>query len=295
MELAIHIPNFTLPGGPEALSGHLTDTARAAEEAGCSTVTLMDHWLQIPGMGAMDDPMLEGYTTLAFLAGRTERVTLGLLVTGVTYRRPALLAKIVTTLDVLSGGRAQLGLGAAWFEREHRALGVPYPPVGERLGRLEETVEIVRQMWSDDDGPYHGRYHELAETICVPAPVRRPAPPVLIAGGGERRLLRLVARLGDACNLMVLGEDTSQVEHKLRVLDRHCDEVGRDRSAVRRTVLTSLDPGADADRFLATMERLAGVGVDQVYAMPADASDPAGWVARVAGRMVPRLAELGPR
>ncbi len=294
MELAIHIPNFTLPGGPEALPGHVTDVAQAAEAAGCRTVTLMDHWLQIADIGAVDEPMLEGYTTLGFLAGRTERVTLGLLVTGVTYRYPALLAKIVTTLDILSGGRAQLGIGAAWFEREHRALGVPYPPVGERLDRLEEAVEIVRQMWSDDDGPYRGRHYDLAETICAPAPLRRPHPPIMIAGGGERRLLRLVARLGDACNLMQLGDDTAQVEHKLRVLDRHCAEMGRDPAQVRRTVITNLDPG-EPDRFLAAMGRLAAVGVDEVYAMPADAVDPAGWVARVGAAMVPRLAELGPR
>jgi F420-dependent oxidoreductase-like protein len=295
MELAIHIPDLTLAGGPEALPRHLTEIARAAEAAGCRTVTLMDHWLQIADFGAVDEPMLEGYTTLGFLAGRTERVTLGLLVTGVTYRYPALLAKIVATLDVLSGGRAQLGIGAAWFEREHRALGVPYPPVGERLDRLEEAVEIVRQMWSDDDGPYRGRHNDLAETICAPAPLRRPHPPIMIAGGGERRLLRLVARLGDACNLMQLGDDTAQVEHKLRVLDRHCAELGREPSQVRRTVITDLDPGANPDRFLGTMGRLAAVGVDEVYAMTADADDPAGWVARVAGAMVPRLAELGPR
>jgi F420-dependent oxidoreductase-like protein len=254
----------------------------------------MDHWFQIADIGAVDEPMLEGYTTLGFLAGRTERVTLGLLVTGVTYRYPALLAKTVATLDVLSGGRAQLGIGAAWFEREHRALGVPYPPVGERLDRLEEAVEIARQMWSDDDGPYRGRHNDLAETICVPAPLSRPHPPIMIAGGGERRLLRLVARLGDACNLMQLGDDTAQVEHKLRVLDRHCAEVGRDPAEVRRTVITNLDPG-EPERFLAAMEPLAAVGVDEVYSMPADAADPAGWVARVGGAMVPRLAELGPR
>src|ERR1700733_7683229 len=201
MELGIHFANFPLPGGPEALGPTLAATARAAEEGGCSIFTLMDHWFQMESMANAQDPMLEGYTSLGFLAGLTQTMTLSLLVTGVTYRHPGLLAKIVTTLDVLSGGRAQLGIGAAWYEREHIAFGVPFPPVSERFERLEEALQICQQMGSDDDGPYQGRYYQLAETICSPRPIRQPAPPILVGGSGEKKTLRLVARYADACNL----------------------------------------------------------------------------------------------
>ena len=175
MQLAIHYANFTFPGGPEAIGPTLAATARAAEEGGCAKFTLMDHWFQMEQFATAQDPMLEGYTALGFLAGVTQRMTLGLLVTGVTYRHPGLLAKIVTTLDIVSGGRAQLGLGAAWYEREHLGLGVPFPPVSERFERLEETLQICLQMWSDDEGPYEGRHYQLAETICQPPPIQQPA------------------------------------------------------------------------------------------------------------------------
>jgi len=165
MKLGIHFANFTLPGGSEHLSSTLAATARAAEDVGCSTFTMMDHWFQLEKFATARDPMLEGYTSLGFLAGQTQRITLSLLVTGVTYRQPGLLAKIVTTLDVLSGGRAMLGIGAAWYEREHKGLGVPFPPISERFERLEETLQICEQMWSDDDGPYQGTHYQLAETI----------------------------------------------------------------------------------------------------------------------------------
>ncbi|MGD9571433.1 MAG: LLM class F420-dependent oxidoreductase [Thermoleophilia bacterium] len=294
MELCIHFPNFTLPGGPEALPGHISATARAAEEGGATTFTFMDHWFQLSSMGGALNPMMEGYTSLGFVAARTTRIRLGLLVTGVTYRHPGLLAKTVTTLDVLSGGRAQLGLGAAWYEREHQGMGVRYPPVGERLGRLEETVEIVRQMWSDDDGPYEGRYYTLAETLCLPQPVSSPAPPLMIAGGGEKRLLRLVARHADACNLMALGDGgLDEVAHKLRVLDGHCAAVGREPAEVRRTIISDLDPHADPDGFLRQMEGYAALGVSQVYVMPFT-DDPEGWARRVTDRLVVPLGELGP-
>nr|MDQ6908178.1 TIGR03560 family F420-dependent LLM class oxidoreductase [Chloroflexota bacterium] len=179
MQLGIHYANFTLPGGPEAMGPTLAATAKAAEESGCATFTLMDHWFQMEQFATAQDPMLEGYTSLGFLAGQTRRMTLGLMVTGVTYRHPGLLAKIVTTLDVLSGGRAMLGIGAAWYEREHKGLGVPYPPVGERFERLEETLQICQQMWSDNDGPYQGTHYQLAETICVPRPIQHPRPRIL--------------------------------------------------------------------------------------------------------------------
>jgi F420-dependent oxidoreductase-like protein len=290
MKLAIHFPNFTLPGGTPALASTLAATAAAAEEGGCSQFTLMDHWFQMEQLATSYDPMLEGYTSLGFLAGRTEHITLGLLVTGVTYRHPGLLAKIVTTLDVLSGGRAQLGIGAAWYEREHLGLGVPFPPLSERFDRLEEALQICRQMWSDDDGPYEGHYYQLAETICSPRPIQQPRPRILIGGAGERRTLRLVARYADACNLV--GADPGILAHKLDVLAYHCEAEERDPSTIEKTTIWSgSDPLADVEGFLAGMDRCAHLGIQQVWVSP-PGPDPAGWVASLAKQTVARLAEL---
>jgi F420-dependent oxidoreductase-like protein len=289
MKLGIHFPNFTHPGGPAALPGILSATARAAEDGGVDTFTLMDHWFQMESIGASEDPMLEGYTTLGFLAAQTERMTLGLLVTGVTYRHPGLLAKTVTTLDVLSGGRAQLGIGAAWYEREHRGLGVPYPPIAERFERLEETLQICRQMWSDDDGPYDGHHYQLAETICSPQPISQPAPRILIGGSGEKKTLRLVAQYADACNLF--APDTATVARKLDVLARHCETEGRDGAQIEKTIIVGGDPLKDVDGFLAEMEAMAALGIDKVCCGPMG-DDPAGWTARVTETIGPRLAEL---
>ncbi|HWE66968.1 MAG TPA: LLM class F420-dependent oxidoreductase [Acidimicrobiales bacterium] len=289
MKLGIHFANFTLPGGPEALASTLAATARAAEAGGCSTFSLMDHWYQMDNIATAEEPMLEGYTSLGFLAGQTEHMTLGLLVTGVTYRHPGLLAKIVTTLDVLSGGRAQLGIGAAWYEREHLGLGVPFPPVSERFERLEEALQICHQMWSDDDGPYQGRYYQLAETICSPRPIQQPAPKILIGGSGERKTLRLVARYADACNLFAI--DLAGVAHKLEVLARHCETEGRDPAAISKTVLGLSDPLSDVDGFLSSMEEYAALGIDLVELMPM-VPDPAAWVAEVTERVMPRLADI---
>ncbi len=291
MELGIHFVNFALSGGPASIGPALSASAQAAEEAGCTTFTVMDHYFQMEEFADRSDPMLEGYTTLGFVAGRTERLRLGLLVTGVTYRHPGLLAKAVTTLDVLSGGRAQLGIGAAWYEREHLGLGVPFPPLAERFERLEEALRICHQMWSDDDGPFEGRHYRLAETICSPRPLGSPHPPIVVGGGGERKTLRLVARYADACNLF--ATDPSEVARKLGVLERHCEAEGRDPATVRRTILALADPAADPDGFVAAMEPYAALGVDLVEVMPMVA-DPAPWVARVAGPLVPRLAALGP-
>ena len=208
----------------------------------------MDHWFQMEHFQTAFDPMLEGYSVLNFVAAKSERLQLGLLVTGVTYRYPGLLAKIVTTLDVLSGGRAMLGIGAAWYEREHRALGVPYPPVAERFERLEETIQICEQMWSDNDGPYEGKHYQLAETICSPRPLQSPRPPILIGGGGEKKTLRLVAKYADACNLF--GSSTADVSHKLDVLRAHCDAEGRDYDAIEKTIIGRVDPSGDVSEFL---------------------------------------------
>lgn len=290
VKLGIHFVNFTLPGGPASLAGTLAETARIADEGGVSTLTVMDHWFQMEMMAPATDPMLEGYTTLGFLAAHTNRMRLGLLVTGVTYRHPGLLAKIVTTLDVLSGGRAQLGIGAAWYEREHRGLGVALPPLAERFERLEEALQICLQMWSDNDGPYEGTHYQLAETICSPAPISSPHPPILIGGGGERKTLRFVARYADACNLFASSPD--EVAHKLNVLDQHCATEDRDPSEIDRTILAMANPLDDPDGFITTMAAYAALGITTVDVMPF--GDPVAFTHNVVDLILPALAELGP-
>lgn len=289
MQLGIHFANFTLPGGPESLAPTLAATARAAEEGGASDFTVMDHFFQMESFATAQDPMLEAYSSLGFLAGQTRTMTLGALVTGVTYRHPGLLAKTVTTLDVLSGGRAMLGIGAAWYEREHRGLGVPFPNVGERFEWLEETLRICKQMWSDDDGPYEGHHYKLDETICSPRPIQDPAPKILIGGMGERKTLRLVARHADACNLFAF--DPAVVAHKLDVLARHCEAEGRDPAGIEKTIITGSDPLDDADAFVTDMEEYAGIGIEKVWVGP-PGPDPAAWVERVTEKVVPRLRNL---
>jgi F420-dependent oxidoreductase-like protein len=292
MRLGIHYANFTHPEWQHRLADRLTETARVADQGGASLFTVMDHYFQMEQLGGPAEPMLEGYTTLGYLAAQTENVRLSLLVTGTTYRHPGLLAKIVTTLDVLSHGRAMLGLGAAWYDREHAGLGVPFPPTAERFERLEETLRICRQMWSEDDGPFEGRHYRLAETVCVPPPVQRPHPPVLVGGGGERKTLRLVAQYADACNLFPEGPDG--VQHKLEVLRRHCEDVGRDYDEIEKTMLSAPDmpdPVEDTDAFLAEIEQYAALGISLVTLMP-PTQDPVGWTAAVCERAVPRLAGL---
>jgi len=290
VQVGVHFVNFTLPGGPEGLSSTLATTAKTAEEAGFSCFTLMDHWFQMEQFATSQDPMLEGYTTLGFLAGQTQRMTLSLLVTGVTYRHPGLLAKIVTTLDVLSGGRAMLGVGAAWYEREHKGLGVPFPPLRERFERLEEALQICHQMWSEDDGPYQGTHYQLAETICRPRPIQQPRPRILIGGSGERKTLKLVAKYADACNLFATG--TNEVRHKLDVLERHCAAEDRDPGEITKTILGGGDPIGAPDAFVAAMEQYAQLGVDLVEVVPMG-PDPVAYVSQLGERVVPRLAELG--
>ena len=290
MELGIHFVNFGVPGGPAAIASTLAETARIAEEGGVTTFTVMDHWFQMEQMAAATEPMLEGYTTLGYLAGQTSKMRLGLLVTGVTYRHPGLLAKIVTTLDVLSGGRAQLGIGAAWYEREHLGLGVPYPPVSERFERLEETLEICLQMWSDNDGPFGGKHYQLAETICEPRPLSNPRPRILIGGSGEKKTLRLVAKYADACNLFALSPD--EVAHKLQVLDGHCETEGRDPASIERTILAvAANPADDPDGFLETMAQYAALGITTVEVMPMN-GDPVAFTTAVVESIVARLAQI---
>lgn len=289
MELTVHVSNFAWKGGPAAIAPTLAAVAGAAEEAGAAAVTLMDHYFQLDEFLPADDPMLEGYTSLGFLAAHTERIRLGLLVTGVTYRHPALLAKIVATLDVLSGGRSELGIGAAWYEREHEGLGVRFPPVAERFERLEETLRICRQMWDPaQTGAFDGPHHRLAETICVPAPLR--PPPITIGGSGERKTLRLVARYADACNFF--AAEPEEVARKLDVLRAHCEREEQDYDSIRRTILYAGPAlwSGDVDGFVEEMETYAAVGVQGVAVMPMD-DDPVAWVEGLAPA-VDRIAAL---
>jgi F420-dependent oxidoreductase-like protein len=228
---------------------------------------------------------------LGFLAGQTTTIDLSLLVTGVTYRYPGVLAKAVTTLDVLSQGRSMLGLGAAWYDREHAALGIDYPPLRERFEMVEETLQICQQMWSDNDGPYTGKHYRLAETICEPQPIRRP--PVLIGGDGEKKTLRLVAQYADIWNSTVLEVDG--LKHKIDVLNRHCDTVGRDSGEIRKTVgLLVVDPFEDIDGYLKTAESYAELGIDMINAGPVPGNpDPVGFIRRLGDELIPRLAEIG--
>src|SRR6185437_2600880 len=289
MELGIHFIDF-LPGDAAALAPSLLSTATAAEDIGATLFTLADHFFQMETVGRAEDPFLEGYTSLGYLAGRTTDIELALMVTGVTYRHPGLLAKTVTTLDVLSEGRSMFGIGAAWYEREHLALGVPYPSLSTRFEMLEETLQICQQMWSDNDGPYDGKHYHLAETLCVPQPIR--SPPVLIGGGGEKKTLRLVAQYADVWNST--DSEIDVLTHKIDVLRRHCDDVGRDVAEIRKTVGFFEDPFADVDGYLKKLERLAELGVDMINTGPVPGSpDPAGFVKRFGDEVMPRMSEIG--
>ena len=289
MRLGLHYWNYSTPAESAAIAPTLAQTARIAEEAGVSSFTVMDHYFQMEAVAAAEEPMLEGYTTLGYVAAKTQRMTLGVLVTGVMYRHPGLLAKIVTTLDVLSGGRARLGVGASWYEREQRGLGVPVVPVGERFERLEETLQICLQMWSDNDGPFEGRHYQLAETLCVPAPLSRPRPPIMIGGGGEKKTLRLVARYADSCN--VFGASIPDVAHKFDVLREHCAAEGRDYDSIEKTVLYVRPGLADVEAFLADVAGYAELGVAEIELMPD--RHPVEFAQQVAEKIAPRVAEIG--
>ena len=252
MKVGLHIADFTWDGGPPELGSRLGEIARRAEEAGVDRISVMDHVWQIGHLGPPEHEMLEAYTALGFLAGVTSRVKLLTVVTAVVYREPGLLAKAVTTLDVLSGGRAMLGIGAAWNEDEARGLGLFFPPLAERYERLEEALRICQQMWSDDDGPFEGKHYHLARTLNSPQALSRPHPPILIGGQGERKTLLLVARYADACNLF----DTPELAHKLDVLRGHCAAEGRDYDAIEKTVQVRYDLGENGERVEQTIEHL---------------------------------------
>jgi F420-dependent oxidoreductase-like protein len=288
VKLGLHYWNYSIPSDPAEMAATLSETARIADEAGFSGFSVMDHYFQMEHAGSAAEPMLEAYTTLGHVAARTERMTLGVLVTGVMYRHPGLLAKIVTTLDVLSGGRGRLGVGASWYEREQVGLGVPVVPVAERFERLEETLQICLQMWSDDNGPFNGRHYQLAETLCVPQPLSRPHPPILVGGGGEKKTLLLVARYADACN--VFGSSPADVAGKLDVLRSHCEAEGRDYDRIEKTVLAVIPALADVDAFLAAAREYAALGVTELAVMPD--RHPVEFAEQIAERVLPGLAGM---
>jgi F420-dependent oxidoreductase-like protein len=231
-----HMPSFSFPGvPPDGLFEHVAGLALAAESAGFDHVTVMDHFYQIQGVGPETEPMLEAYATLGALAARTTRIHLGTLVTGVTYRNPALLAKTNTTLDVISGGRVILGIGAAWNADEHAGYGFEFPPVGERMDRLEEALQIVKLMFTEERPSFQGRFYRIERALNSPRPIQPGGPRILVGGTGERRTLRLVARYADMSNFTPLPLD--DLKRKLQVLERHCEAEGRDPSTILKTVM----------------------------------------------------------
>jgi F420-dependent oxidoreductase-like protein len=258
MKIGLQIPDFSTPRGPERLGAELATVARTADDAGFEYIAVMDHFFQIPAVGPAEQEMLEAYTTLGYLAACTSRAALLTVITGTVYREPGMLAKIVTTLDVLSKGRAWLGIGAAWNEQESRGLGIPFPPVAERFERLEETLQICLQMWHGDESPYHGKHYQLERPLNSPQSLSRPHPPIMIGGGGEKKTLRLVARYADACNVFA-GRDEAR---KLDVLRQHCEAVGRDYDTIYKTVYYAFNTSQGAQRIIDDLGTLAGLGFD---------------------------------
>ena len=290
MKLGLHISDFTWDGGPVALRDKLGDVASRAEEAGYDRVSVMDHVWQIAHLGPPEHEMLEAYTTLGFLAAKTERVKLLTVVTAVVYRDPGLLAKAVTTLDILSGGRAMLGIGAAWNEEESHGLGLFFPSTAERFERLEEALQICLQMWSDDEGAYDGKHYQLARTLNSPQSLGRPHPPILIGGAGERKTLRLVAQYADACNIF----DTPELAHKLDVLREHCLRLNRDYDEIEKTAQLRFDLGPNGERVEQTIEHLhelADLGIQVAHGALANVSHP-GTLELMAERVIPAVADL---
>jgi F420-dependent oxidoreductase-like protein len=271
VRIGLQIPSFTWPEGDRGIGPRLAEIGRTADEAGFASLWVMDHFFQIGVIGEPEEPMLEGYSALSYLAGVTRRARLGTLVTGVIYRYPGILVKTATTLDVLSGGRAYLGIGAGWNERESLGLGIPFPSTKERFERLEEALQIAKQMWSGEVAPYDGRHYHLAETLNSPQVLTKPHPPIMIGGMGEKRTLRLVAQYADACNLFTYG-GADMIRHKLDVLRRHCEDVGRDYEEIERTALGTVDlaqGGVTEEGVIRLCREMNDAGVEHlIFNMP---------------------------
>ena len=304
MRLGLQVSYFSWPDAPACIGPTFGRIARNAEAAGLTSLWVMDHFFQIGGIGPPELDMVEGYTALAFAAGQTSTIELGTLVTGVTYRHPGLLAKIVTSLDVLSSGRAWLGIGAAWNEEEHRALGVPFPSTKERFERLEEALQVCLQMWAGDDSPYAGKHYQLDRPLNVPQSLRRPHPPILIGGGGEKKTLRLVAQYADACNLFDTGLGPEGIPRKLDILRQHCEDVGRDIGEIEKTCLARVtlgrpgamapsgEPVATVDATVERLGLLSAAGIDTVILGMGNDSDDAAYeyIAEVVRQLAPLTA-----
>ncbi len=292
MKLGLHLANFTYGVEAPGFAAKLDEIVSGADAVGFDRISVMDHYFQIPGVGPAEHEMFEAYGVLGYIAARTSRVKLGVLATGVTYRNPGFLVKQVTGLDVLSQGRAWLGIGAAWYEREHLGLGWAFPPLRERYERLEEAIRICLQMWSDDDGPFHGTHYQLAETLCSPRPIQQPRPPLMVAGSGERKTLRLVARYADQCN--VLGNSPEGATRLFSILEQHCEAEGTDYEAIERTVTMRFDPGPAGEHAGEVVERigeLAEAGAHAILGSLQGVEDPR--VMEAMGRLViPQVARM---
>jgi len=266
MKIGLTIPDFSWPGGPTKLGSTMAQIARTADQAGFESIWVMDHFWQIRGNGPPEHDMLEGYSALAFMAALTSRARLGTMVTGAVYRYPGVLAKTVTTLDVLSGGRAWLGIGAAWNEAESRGLGIPFPPIAERFERLEETLQICLTMWEGKRGsekPFPGKHYQLGRPLNVPQSLSRPHPPILIGGGGERKTLRMVAQYANACNLF----PSPELPHKLDVLRDHCQALDRNYDEIEKTAMFGFDVGESGEKVgqvIGGLRWLASMGIQTV-------------------------------
>jgi F420-dependent oxidoreductase-like protein len=280
MEFGLHIADFTWRTGPQQLGPALAAHVRNAEAAGIQRITVMDHFWQLPGIGPVEHEMLEAYATLGFIVAHTEKALLHTLVTGVIYREPALLAKQVTTLDVLSGGRVGLGIGAAWNEQETQGLGFAFPPVAERFRQLEETIQICLQMWSESEEPYEGAIWQLERTLNSPQSIARPHPYLMIGGGGEKKTLRLVAQYADACNLSAMGELPA---HKLDVLRGHCDAFGRDYDEIEKTAMIGVNPQSTPESVATVVSGLSSLGFTATYVFSVGIDEPSRVVELIAG------------
>ena len=292
MKLGLQIDSFTWPGGPAAIGPTLARVARQADDVGFDSIWVMDHFFQIRSVGAIDEPMLEGMTALGYLAAHTTNARLGLMVGGVHYRNPGLWAKATTTLDILSGGRAWLGIGAAWNKEESEALGFGFPTLGARFEMLEETLQIVHGMWSGErgtEGSVRGRHFTATRLLSSPQSLSRPRPPIMIGGGGERKTLRLVAQYGDACN--VFGGPTA-IHHKFEVLRNHCVALGRDPDEIERSTLQGVDLKKDStshvvDRF----GELSDAGAEHVIFSLRNIHEPAN-IEAIGRDVIPQLRDL---